>query len=548
MAGTTTRIDVSPAPDLTFEGVPLYTGLYDITADGKYVVFVEDLQVDRPTPTSPCDATGREALYSYDIATGSLQQLSPFDGPYGAQYGLVPVLASDADQVAWEGWDSVAEGPSEFNLWLTDLATGQTRPLLSWSNGKPCTSASTVTADGFTCSASVALDGISADGSTVAAETCGDDVAFSGPSLTSSQCAELFLNTTTGAATELTTPDGSPARIDMPFAMEHAVSETGRYVMFNDAGTQWGLATKQYVTMQLDRRTGKVLEMPYNASKAAVFDYSETQQFAIVTVPSGNARGYQTDLYDMVDHSYMPIGLLPDGDLPPDASQYARISPNGDYLAYQSFGDYGYNTPTSFESYLQNVPGSPSTGLTATGGDQQVALAWRNPRQATRVVVRRSTNATAPACATCGLKLAAGHLTKVTASRLTNGRRYGFAVFSYDKAGRLISRKTAQGAAHRPWPARLSTQTAPQYDRSKTTVFGTLTRAATVEGLSGRHVTVLVRATGTSKWRTLQRVTTDRYGAWKVTVPTHKKRQYKARFDGDRSYRAASSATVTLGS
>jgi hypothetical protein len=527
VAGTTHRVDVSPSPDLVFEGVSIYGG-YDITEDGRYVVFAEFVQ--------PAGAACGSAvvLYAYNTSTGDLTQLNSIDNPpTGIQLSLRPALATGADDVAWEGWQDTASDGWVFNIWLTDLATAVTKPVITPVSGQTCDQ---------TCMPG--LNAISGDGSTVAVINCSNLVAFTGPPLSAGACAELFIDPTTGVATELTDANGDPAPAETGWAATyHSISETGRYVVFSDEGDHWGLPTKKAITLLLDRLTGHVTEMPIDLNKEGVYGFGANDQIVLLGVPSPDVNGYEIEVYDVANGTYTPLGLEPDGDYPFLAT--ASLSPNGKYAVYSSLGDYGFATPTPWETYEQNVDGAPSAGLTATSADRQITLAWRKPQAADHVVVRRSVLAKAPTCAHCGRAVATTRRNRVTVGALHNGRRYSFSVFTYTAGGQLISRKTTHAVPHRPRPTVLSIQS--RLLGTSMTIYGQLLRASSGQTLARHSIVIFSRANSSQAWTVFARVKTDKYGFWQASVPSHRNRHYRASFAGTKSIAPATTKALTVG-
>jgi len=85
---------------------------------------------------------------------------------------------------------------------------------------------------------------------------------------------------------------------------------------------------------------------------------------------------------------------------------------------------------------VDTTPPGPVTGLTATPGDGQVALAWTNPSDADLAGVRVQRNTGAyPASQTDGTTVFEGTGTAHTDTTAVNGTQYFYAVYAYDASG-----------------------------------------------------------------------------------------------------------------
>ena len=97
-----------------------------------------------------------------------------------------------------------------------------------------------------------------------------------------------------------------------------------------------------------------------------------------------------------------------------------------------------------------NIPATP-TGLAATAGNAQVALAWNSSANATGYNLYFSTNSSVSVSS--GSRLAVGSATAYTHSGLTNGLTYSYIVTALDSAGESAASLPVSATPASPLPA-----------------------------------------------------------------------------------------------
>jgi hypothetical protein len=103
-------------------------------------------------------------------------------------------------------------------------------------------------------------------------------------------------------------------------------------------------------------------------------------------------------------------------------------------------GNSSTSTDQTFTTATDTSPPANVTGLTATPGDRQIALAWTNPPDPdfAGVRIRRGT-VTFPATPTSGTQVYDGAGTSFLDTGLTNGVTYYYTAFAYDGSGNFAS-------------------------------------------------------------------------------------------------------------
>ncbi|MCA1822818.1 MAG: peptidoglycan-binding protein [Frankia sp.] len=159
------------------------------------------------------------------------------------------------------------------------------------------------------------------------------------------------------------------------------------------------------------------------------------------------------------------------------------------------------------------TPPAAVSALVASAADRQVTLHWTNPADAdfTGVVVRRAEGSVAPASATDGEAVYSGPATTATATGLTNGTTYAFAVFARD-AGANTSAPTSVTAVPRDpelTALRIARAPATVLYGTPVTIGARLLLTATGGGLPGQPVEVVTRRRGTTAWTPITRLVTS---------------------------------------
>src|SRR5205814_10360988 len=105
---------------------------FDMTADGKYAVFRERLDVPRDS------GNVTNAVFARNLQTGALTQISDGFGPNGQWQLPTFAVAADMDKVVWAGWRDDPTLGWSFGVWIADLATGNQVALPFNSGVQPC--------------------------------------------------------------------------------------------------------------------------------------------------------------------------------------------------------------------------------------------------------------------------------------------------------------------------------------------------------------------------------------------------------------------------
>lgn len=523
VAGTTARVDNSPSSGLVFDGTENFR--YDITADGRYIVFTEFVERSGVAGAS-------QVLYSYDVANRDLTQLTSFTDASGQpRSDLAPLVAKNADEVAWTGWREASDGTWAWDVWLVDLATGSQRGLLSTTDGQPCSPSA----------CDVLPQAISPNGFTIYMRVFGPTrVAYSGPP---DAGGGVFLATANGVATALATPSG-----DSPFVGQvdngfHTL--TDRYFTFIGHPSDWNPSGGQADhTFRLDRSTGEVTELFDGRPTRVIGAVDQSIDGKRLATIWNDGTTMHLGVYDNDTNQFIPVGLLPTGDEPSGLLDLS-IAPSGTLAVFSANGNYGWGLGRA--TYEQTLPGASPLTLTATGGDEQVGLAWHSSAATALVVVRQSETGPAPACSTCGELVYRGTARHATARGLTNGRHYNFAVFSKTTTGRVISRKVVAAKAHQPRETNLSASPGGIRRRGNAFLFTGVLRWTT-PGLAvpHRHIRVYSRPHGTGEWRFVTDLTSDGLGYYQFRTHASTSRDYQFRYPGNKSYAPARSQTRTV--
>ncbi|MEV0153010.1 S8 family serine peptidase [Micromonospora sp. NPDC050686] len=180
----------------------------------------------------------------------------------------------------------------------------------------------------------------------------------------------------------------------------------------------------------------------------------------------------------------------------------------------------GATQAAAYSSIFRTVDNAPGavTALTAKGVYRGVALSWTLPAltDLDQVVVRMAAGTTPPTSPTSGTSVYAGTGTSVTASNLTAGTSYAFAVWVKDRSGRLSPVATARATGTSA--SITSSVTSLSYGKT-VQVSGKVLRKDNGAAVAFVPVELMARRKGTSTFTRVATVTSNSVG---YVAYTHK--------------------------
>ncbi|MBY8871819.1 S8 family serine peptidase [Micromonospora sp. PLK6-60] len=159
---------------------------------------------------------------------------------------------------------------------------------------------------------------------------------------------------------------------------------------------------------------------------------------------------------------------------------------------------------------VDNAPGAV-TALTAKGVYRGVALSWTLPAltDLDQVIVRMAAGTTPPTSPTAGTSVYAGTGSSVTASNLTAGTSYAFAVWVKDRSGRLSPVATARATGT---TASITSSVTSLTFGKTVQVSGKVLRKDNGAAIAGVPVELMARRKGTSTFTRVATVTSNSVG------------------------------------
>jgi N-acetylmuramoyl-L-alanine amidase len=189
---------------------------------------------------------------------------------------------------------------------------------------------------------------------------------------------------------------------------------------------------------------------------------------------------------------------------------------------------------------------TPVSGLTATPGESQVALAWVLPAPApAQVIVRAAIGAVAPTSVAQGSPVALTSLSSAVATGLSYGTQYSFAVFTSDgtTSSAPVSITSAPQAAI---TLSIGVHAATVTFGKKSEVSGRLRRNVDQVPVAGEKVTLFQRKTGTTAWVGWASAKTAADGTVKFPVSFGRNTQFELVHGADAYYGASTSKLAAL--